>query len=106
LKKSILTICTATRTFGFEVTYVRVTMLKEKEAGHSNDCLRAWDMNVTVPPETNCWFCCRNTVNGLFQYMYRASFIILYFDQQMHNYFTNHHTPPCFDTIGSSSGSL
>jgi len=27
--------------------------------------------------------------------MYRASFIILYFDQQMHNYFTNYHTVIC-----------
>jgi len=38
--------------------------------------------------------------------MYLASFIILYYDQQMHNYFTNYHTPTCFDTISSSSGSL
>jgi len=30
----------------------------------------------------------------------------LYSDQQMHNYFTNYHTPPtCFGTIVSSSGS-
>jgi len=32
--------------------------------------------------------------------------IILYCDQQMHNYFTNYHTPACFDTIVSSSDSL
>jgi len=25
--------------------------------------------------------------------MYRASFIILYYDPQMHSYFTNYHTP-------------
>ena len=31
---------------------------------------------------------------------------ILYYDQQMHNYFTNYHTPTCFDTIVSSSGSF
>ena len=31
---------------------------------------------------------------------------ILYYDQQMHNYFTNYHTPTCFDTFVSSSGSL
>jgi len=37
---------------------------------------------------------------------YRASFIILYRDQQMHNYFTSYHTATCFDTIVSSSGSL
>jgi hypothetical protein len=30
----------------------------------------------------------------------------LYYDQQMHNYITNYHTPTCFDTIVSSSGSL
>jgi len=33
-------------------------------------------------------------------------FFISYYDQQMHNYFTNYHTPTCFDTIVSSSGSL
>jgi len=38
--------------------------------------------------------------------MYRESFIILYYDQQMHNYLTSYHTPTCFDTIMSSSGSL
>jgi len=38
--------------------------------------------------------------------MQRASFIILYYDQQMHDYFTNYHTPTCFGTIVSSSGSL
>jgi len=38
--------------------------------------------------------------------MYRPSFIMLYYDQQMHNYFTNYHTPTCFDTFVSSSGSL
>ena len=26
-----------------------------------------------------------------------CSFIILYYDQQMHNYFTNYRTPTCFD---------
>ena len=31
---------------------------------------------------------------------------ILYYDQQMHNYFTNYHTPTCLDTIVLSSGSL
>jgi len=37
--------------------------------------------------------------------MYRTTFIVLYYDQQMHNS-TNYHTPTCFDTIVSSSGSL
>jgi len=32
--------------------------------------------------------------------------IILYCDQQMHNYLTNFHTHTCFDTIVSSSGSF
>jgi len=27
----------------------------------------------------------------------------LYYDQQMHNYFTNYYTPTCFDTIVSCS---
>jgi hypothetical protein len=39
----------------------------------------------------------------LFKYMYHASSIILYNDQQMHNYLTNYHTSPTyFDTIVSS----
>jgi len=41
-----------------------------------------------------------------FNTLYRASFIILYYDQRMHNYFTNYHTPTCFDTIVSSTGNL
>ena len=42
----------------------------------------------------------------LFWYLYHATFTILYYDQQMHKYFTNYHTPPtCFDTIVSSSES-
>ena len=44
---------------------------------------------------------------SLFQYLFRsASLVILYYDQQMHNYFTNYHTATCFDTIVSSSDSL
>jgi len=31
--------------------------------------------------------------------MYRPTFIILYYDQQMHIYFTNYHNPTCFDII-------
>jgi len=42
----------------------------------------------------------------LFQYMYHASCITLYYDQPMQNYLTNYHTPTCFDTIVSSSGSF
>ena len=38
--------------------------------------------------------------------MFHIGFIILYYDQQMHNYFTNYHTATCFDTIVSSSESL
>jgi len=38
--------------------------------------------------------------------MYRAYFIMLYYDRQMHSHFTNYHTPTCFDTIVSSSGNL
>ena len=32
-------------------------------------------------------------------------FVVLYYDQQMHKYFTNYHTPTCFNTVVSSSGS-
>jgi len=38
--------------------------------------------------------------------IFMCCFIILYYNQQMHNYFTNYHTPTCLDTIVSSSGSL
>jgi len=38
--------------------------------------------------------------------MYRVSFVILHYDQQMHNYFTNYHTPTHFEITVSSSGSL
>jgi len=38
--------------------------------------------------------------------MYQTSVIILYYDQQKHNYFTSYHTLTCLDTIVSSSGSL
>ena len=44
-----------------------------------------------------------NTVSIISIYMdLCASFTILYYNQQMHNYFTNYHTPTCFDTIVSS----
>jgi len=38
--------------------------------------------------------------------MYRATFIIVYYGQQMHNYITNYHTLTFFDNIVSHSGSL
>ena len=38
----------------------------------------------------------------LFQYLYRASFVIFYCDQQTHSYFTNYHTATCFDTVTNS----
>jgi len=44
--------------------------------------------------------------SNYFNTMYHVSFIILYLDQQMHNYFTNYHTATCFDIIVPSSGSL
>jgi hypothetical protein len=47
----------------------------------------------------NCNFLYFNT-------MYHASLIILYYDQQMHNYLTNYQIPTCFDTVVSSSDSL
>ena len=43
----------------------------------------------------------------IYQYLYLASFIILYNGPtNAHNNFTNYHTATCFDTIVSSSGSL
>jgi hypothetical protein len=38
--------------------------------------------------------------------LHTKGFFILYCGQQLHNYFTNSHTPTCFDTIVSSSDSL
>jgi hypothetical protein len=59
----------------------------------------------------NVWIC-----TSTFQYLYllwcvtmhKKDFIvhILYYDQPMHNYLTNYHTPTCFDTVVSSSGIL
>jgi hypothetical protein len=48
----------------------------------------------------------QSTIFVYFNTLYRASFIILYSDQPMHNYFTNYHAATCFDTIVSSSDSL
>jgi len=38
--------------------------------------------------------------------MYRASFVIFYNNQKMHNYSTNYLTPTCFYAIVPSSDSL
>jgi hypothetical protein len=32
--------------------------------------------------------------------------LFMYCDQQMRNFYTNYHTPACFDTIASSSGRM
>jgi len=40
-----------------------------------------------------------------FPYAVLTALFILYYDQQMHNYFTNYHTATCFDTIVSPSES-
>ena len=40
------------------------------------------------------------------KYSFIKYLFILCYDQQMHNYFKYYHTPTCFDTIVSSSGSL
>jgi hypothetical protein len=64
-------------------------------------------LGIQKLPQTACHW----TTNCLrillyFNTLYRVHFIISYYDQQMHNYFTNYHTPPTrFDTIASSSGS-
>ena len=46
-------------------------------------------------------------VNTLVLIHIMCIFIIFYYDQQKHNYnyFTNYHTPTCFNAIVSSSGS-
>jgi hypothetical protein len=38
--------------------------------------------------------------------MYNSHFIILYYDQQMHNYLTKNHTPTRFDTVMCSLGRM
>jgi len=38
--------------------------------------------------------------------MYRVSFTIWNYGQQMHNYLTKYRTPTCFDTIVSSTGTM
>jgi len=58
------------------------------------DGKREINLMVVIP------ICC-NISKQLYSFLF---IIILYYDQQMHNYFTNYHTPTCFDTIVSSSG--
>jgi len=47
-----------------------------------------------------------NKMSSLFFFYFNTCFLsyffILYYDQQMHNYFTNYHTAICFDTVVSS----
>jgi hypothetical protein len=63
-----------------------------------------WQYNLQLKCFTPCII---QTIGVLFfKYLYRASFIILHNNQQIHNYFTNYHTPTCFGTIMSSSDSF
>jgi hypothetical protein len=59
----------------------------------------------TAVQQTGRYNCPTNFRNIYFNTLYRASYIILYNDQQTHNYFTNFHTPTSFDII-VPSGSL
>jgi hypothetical protein len=77
-------------------TLAFLSQTRFKEPGHGSN------RNVSSVQE----ILLRNEYNRLFEYMYRASFIILYYDQQMHIYFTNYHTATCFDIIVSYSGSV
>ena len=52
---------------------------------------------------TTSW---RTHFTDYFNTIYLASFIILYCDQQMYSYFTNFHTPTCFDTRVSNAAAF
>jgi len=41
------------------------------------------------------------TLKLCFNTMYRATFVILYYDQPMHNYFTNYHSPTLYGEVNS-----
>jgi len=58
-------------------------------------------------PAVCCWYNKRNIDQNCKEWT-TLSFIasILYYDQQMHNYFKNCYTPTCYDSIVSSSGSV
>jgi len=46
------------------------------------------------------------TISGFRRTQQYTFLFSLYYDQQIHDYFTNYHTATCFDTIVLSSGSL
>jgi hypothetical protein len=66
---------------------------------------------AAFPLEQGCCVIAYNLVDGvvlniLQEHSAMVFFFILYYDQEMHSYFTNYYTPTCFDTIVSSSGSF
>ena len=76
----------------FEAFYLHIPILFI----HHNSGLRVQNSNVR----------CQQHKDATPTYLLRGNKIILCYNQQMHNYLTNYHTPTCFDAIVSSSGSL
>jgi len=82
--------------FNFDITFVRRTS-GWNLGTFKRMPFRISKRNIGVQKNTSIFFLFQTVWTGFFN---------LYYDQQMHNYFTNYHTPTCFDTIVSSSGSL
>jgi hypothetical protein len=77
--------------------YPLLTDMELREEAFASDCCAICNSNRTFPP---IHLLHTTAVDILY------IFFILYYDQQMHNYFTNYRTPTRFDTIVSSSGSF
>jgi len=69
---------------------------------HESQCQHGSRPNVSGSNGDTVTETQNNIFYVLLQYLYRASFIILYLDKPTHRYFTNYHTATCFDTIVSS----
>ena len=71
------------------------------EFGHAACKQLATDIGESDSPFTKVYI---KFVSLNFNTLYHASFIILYYDQHVHNYFPNYNTPTCLGTTGHSTG--
>ena len=56
---------------------------------------------AVIAAERVCWESMNKIHHNFLKFILihdRSSFVILYYDQQIQNYFTNYYTPTCFDT--------
>ena len=66
--------------------------------------------SLLIVSSVHAWYCLHTEKYLQISNRYFNTFTVhlslfMYYDQQMHNYLTNYHTPTCFDTIMSSLGS-